>query len=161
VDRSEDPRVTAINFRRSCTIVVVLFLLLSCQLALAAEPTPVPTTSIAPSHTGVFYGHILDIRPDLSAITVKPTDKNLKKRRHFYLDKKTLIKVDGKRSLATELYYGDQVAVRYFGKGDLLVADAVYVVFGEFEPKDYVLKKKVIVVKKQDAETEKKAKKEH
>ena len=99
------------------------------------------------SYAGILYGYIHDVRPDFSAITVKPIEKG-DRRHRVNLDQSTQIFVNKKRRTKNSLYLGDKVAIRYFGRGTTILADAVYVVFGEFVPKDYVVKKRVAVVKK-------------
>ncbi len=118
-----------------------------------AAPTPAPKKQSkaepqkkAPSFAGIFYGHLIDVQSDRSAITVKPIDKS-QSRKRFYLDKSSQVFVDGKRAKPADFYFGDKVAVRYFGLGPYLVADGIYVVFGEFQPKNYIVKKKAVVVK--------------
>lgn len=105
------------------------------------------------SYSGLYYGHLIDIRPDRSAVTVIPIDKSIHRQR-FYVDKKTIVVVNGKRSAFTNLYYGDKVAVRYFATDKTAVADAIFVVFGDFVPKDYLPKKNIRVVKKEGKEGE-------
>lgn len=136
MDRSKNSRLT---------LVVALVAMLYPPLAIGAEDEP--------SHTGVYYGYLIDVRPDYSSVTARAAEKGVKRRR-FYLDKQTKVYVDGKRKPRTELYCSDKVAIRYFGKGDLLVADAIYVVFGDFEPKDYVPKKQLVVIKKEEQKKE-------
>lgn len=68
------------------------------------------------------------------------------------MDKATEVYVEKKRKKRNALYLGDKVAVRYFAKGKTVVADAIYVVFGEFVPKDYLKKKKLAVIKKEGSE---------
>lgn len=137
MDRSEKSRL----------ILLLLALLFVVPCAVCAEETI--------SHTGIYYGYLTDVRPDFSSISAKAIEKGIKRRR-FYLDKSTKIYIDGKRKTHSELYFSDKVAIRYFGKGDLLVADAVYVVFGEFEPQDYIAKKQLVVIKKEEGAGEKK-----
>jgi len=139
MDRSKNSRVTPLFF---------FFLSFLAASPVAAESDP--------THSGIFMGYLVDVRPDYSSVTVKPIDK-AERRRRFYLDKKTTVSVDGKRSKKEEIYYGDKVAVRYFGKGGNLVADAIFVEFGEFEPKNYIKKKKIVVVPKAEKEPAKKA----
>jgi len=98
-------------------------------------------------YSGTVYGFIHNVQPDFSVITVKPID-NTDRRHKIYLDKSTSVFVDKKRKSRSNLYLGDKVAVRYFGRGTTIVADAVYVVFGEFVAKDYIVKKRLAVVKK-------------
>ena len=124
-------------------LFLALLALLLCPPAAGAEEEV--------SHSGVYYGYLLDVRPDYSSVTARAEEPGVKRRR-FYLDRQTRVYVDGKRKARTDLYYSDKVAIRYFGRGDLLVADAIYVVFGPFEPKDYIPKKKLVVIKKEEGE---------
>ena len=98
-------------------------------------------------YSGTVYGFIHNVQPDFSVITLKPID-NTDRRHKIYLDKSTSVFIDKKRKSRLSLYLGDKVAVRYFGRGTTIVADAVYVVFGEFVAKDYIVKKRLAVVKK-------------
>ena len=106
------------------------------------QPTAPPQLNLAkrPATRGLFYGHVWFIDDNLVSFTVKPTDHALPRRR-FYLDSKTTVKM-GKKNVGRDgLYLGDKVAVRYFSNQGIFVADAVFIVEGEFVPADYLPKK--------------------
>jgi hypothetical protein len=130
-----------------------IWFLLLVPNAMSAPTKVVKTTKAEPknSYSGILYGYIQDVRPDFSAITVKPIEKG-EKRHRIYIDRSTAVFVDKKRKKQSSLYLGDKVAVRYFGQGMTIIADAIYVVFGEFVAKDYIEKKIFTVVKKDTAE---------
>ena len=153
MDRSKIKRV----------IVTFLFSLLFLSNSQAA---PVNNDRNSTAFAGILYGYINDLRPDFSAITVKPIE-NSDKRHRVFIDPTTQVYVNKKKRKSSALYLGDKVAIRYFGRGTTIVADAIYVVFGEFVPKDYVIKKKMVVIKKvadekgKEGKKEEKPKKEH
>ena len=137
---------------------VILLVLVLLSLSLVPNAKALPTKAASPtkeeqkdSYSGILYGYIQDVRPDFSAITVKPIEKG-ERRHRIYVDKSTSVFVDKKRKKKTSLYLGDKVAVRYFGQGMTIIADAVYVVFGEFVPNDYIERKRLLVIKKDAGE---------
>ena len=141
MDRSKIKRVGLI-------ILFCFFFLSDCQ----AAPQSINQNN---GYSGILYGYIHNIRPDFSAITLKPIQ--IGDRRHrINLDQSTLVFVNKKKRQTSSLYLGDKVAVRYFGCGTTIMADAVYVVFGEFVPKDYVVRKRLLIIKKETDAKDKK-----
>ena len=140
MDRSKVKRVIL-----SLLILNFVHFALLVTASVAEQPQSVKQKKT--TYTGILYGYIHDVRPDFSAITVKP-EGGAKRRYRIHLDPKTIVYVDKKRKKSSDLFLGDKVAVRYFGQEVIRVADAVYVIFGEFVPKDYVKKKKLLPIKK-------------
>ena len=107
-----------------------------------------------PPYGGIFYGEIASVDPDGSSIFVVPIDKHYS-RKVFYIDKFTDYFIDGEPDELDSLHISQRVAVRFFGEQTIRVAEAVYVVSGEFNPEDYQSAKK-----KKRAEKKVKEKKE-
>jgi hypothetical protein len=100
--------------------------------------------------SGIFYGHISFLDPQQQAIVVTPIDKSLP-RYQFHLDRKTVFRIEKKKVPYSKLALGNKVAVRYFAENRRAIADEVFVVAGEFVPKDY-LKKIKVKTKKEEGE---------
>jgi hypothetical protein len=124
----------------------VIFSFILC-VSILSDSKAAPVVDDNSSFQGTLYGFVHDVRPDFSAITVKPTETS-DHRHRVNIDSSTQVFINKKKRKSNALYLGDKVAIRYFGRGTTIIADAIYVVFGEFVPKDYVIKKKFIVVKK-------------
>lgn len=130
--------------RAHCLGLLTLLVLHSCSAyslvsSVVAEEESI---EIPEQHEGLFYGSLYFIHPEKISIVVKPRPDNQLNRlpntvHRFYLDKYTRYFVDSERASAEDLVPGDKVAVRYWAEGRLAVADKVYVVFGEFDPRDY------------------------
>lgn len=86
---------------------------------------------------GIFYGEIASVDISRNSIFVLPLDKHHYPRKIFYIDKYTDYFVDGEPGELDSLRIKQRVAIRYFGEPALRMADAVYVVSGEFVPDDY------------------------
>lgn len=90
--------------------------------------------------SGVFFGHIVFIDSGGRFLFIGPTNREFS-RKYFYLDQKTryTFVIEGRRKKRSfdDLIEGQRVAVRYFSRDRLAVADEVFVVFGEFEPGAY------------------------
>jgi hypothetical protein len=84
---------------------------------------------------GVSYGWILELSRD--SLLIKPLDRTLSTRR-FFVDSATEYYVNSRQKSYADLYFGDKVAVSFFGDGKVFVADRVFVVFGEFDPQGYL-----------------------
>lgn len=90
---------------------------------------------------GIFMGHLLHIDPQGQSIFVKPIKQD-KPRRTFYLSDKTIFTEiesgDKRKKRRLENFIeGQKVAVRYISEGQTFVADEVFLVKGEFQPKEY------------------------
>jgi hypothetical protein len=103
---------------------------------------------------GIFYGEIASVDAEKNSIFILPLDRRHNSRKTFYLDRFTEYYVDGELDELDSLHIKQKVAVRFFGEPNLRVADAVYVVSGEFNPDDYRPTKK----KKKAKEKPKKSK---
>ena len=126
-------------------IIVILSILLVPHTFACAETSQehsvsesIPKEPVAKSqgYAGIYYGNIINLDDKSLSITVKGIEPS-KGRELFYLDKKTRVQVGKKKSKFESLYFGDKVAVRFFGEGRVSLADAIFVVFGPFQPKDY------------------------
>jgi len=89
---------------------------------------------------GVFYGNLIFIHPQKFSLIVRPISGDNKKM--FFVDRSSKFTVDGKRRDIDWIERGDKVAVRYFAEGNIAVVEELFVVFGEFIPEDYIVKKK-------------------
>ena len=102
---------------------------------------------------GLFFGHILFVDPEKKYVFIKPSDRHYP-RKLFYLDRRTKVYLtgEGKRRKATveELREGSKTALRYFSRDTLAVADDIYLVSGDFEPRLY--QKQLAVKKKTEGE---------
>ena len=108
-----------------------------------------------PPYGGIFYGQISSVDPEGSSIFVVPLDKHYS-RKIFYIDKFTDYFIDGEPDELESLHINQRVAVRFFGEQAVRVAEAVYVVSGEFNPEDYrPVKKKKAAGKKEAGKKEK------
>lgn len=91
-------------------------------------------------NAGVFFGHILYVDPHERFIFARPTDPKYS-RQSFYLDAATLFTrmEEGKAKAISkaDLVDGDKVAIRYFARNELSLADEVFVVVGQFQPEVY------------------------
>lgn len=126
--------------------------LLSCfsdsSLAQSEQPKPEQPKKIdriseewKGERSGFFYGHIVDIDERWYSITVKPIDPKFRRKR-FYLDKQTKYFNDTKKTNFSDVYLGDKVAVRFLAEGYIALAEAVYVVPGEFMDESYYVESK-------------------
>jgi len=102
------------------------------------------------SYEGIYYGYILDVevdpvRSEPRSITIQAIEPRSQKVR-FYLDRQTEVYEERKRKKKSFLEVGQKTAVRYFGQAKINLAEAVYVVEGDFEPDKY--KKKIYVAPK-------------
>ncbi len=134
-----------------------LFLLFSGAITLVraqdentsnSETTGVDSSAVSPSKSataetiaGVFYGNLIFIHPQKFSLIVRPIGGNNKKKM-FFVDRSSKFTVDGVRRDIDWIERGDKVAVRYFAEGNMAVVEELYVVFGDFVPEDYVVKKK-------------------
>jgi len=96
---------------------------------------------------GVFRGDLELFDLDKNFIVLKPFQKG--KSATFYLDRFTLYRLDKKRANKKQLALGQHVAVRFFGKDYLYVADEVCIATERFE-KDHC--KRVLPVRRKKAE---------
>lgn len=134
------------NGQRIRIIIVIICLLLfphslaraetSSEEEAVPESTAKPPIPKKPSYSGIYYGNIINLDDKSLSITVQGVEPS-KGRELFYLDKRTRIQVGKKKAKFDSLYFGDKVAVRFFGEGQVSLADAIFVVFGPFKPKDY------------------------
>jgi hypothetical protein len=86
--------------------------------------------------SGVYYGYIQEINPQRHFLFISPIDPALP-RKMFFFDAKTIVTEDKIDKEFSVLKQGHKVAVLYFGQDDLFVAEQVFIVTGEFEPKEY------------------------
>ncbi len=92
--------------------------------------------SPAESVGGFFFGRVLSIDTQRRFVYLRSVDApNVRKL--FYFDKKTQFREKKKRIKFTEFEPGAQAAVRFFGRGETAIADAIFLVKGEFNMKDY------------------------
>ena len=104
--------------------------------AAAAAPAHKPSAPPAESIGGFFFGRVLSVDPKNRFIYLRSVDAP-SVRKLFYLDKKTQFREKKKRIRPSVFKPGDQAAVRFFARGELALADALYLVKGEFNMKDY------------------------
>ena len=104
----------------------------------AAGPSKLTT---AETTGGVFYGNLIFIHPQKFSLIVRPLGGDNKKKM-FFVDRSSKFTVDGMRRDIDWIERGDKVAVRYFAEGNIAVVEELFVVFGEFIPEDYIVKKK-------------------
>ena len=90
--------------------------------------------------SGIFEGYVIYLAPDLTYLSAISRDEK-RSRREFYLDKKTVYRVDGLRKTSKDIYLRDKVVIRYFGEDRVAVADEIFVIFGAFEEAQELLKK--------------------
>lgn len=98
----------------------------------AAHKPSAPVESVG----GFFFGRVLSVDPQNRYIYLRSVDAPAV-RKLFYFDKKTQFREKKKRIRPSAFEPGDQAAVRFFARGELALADALFLVKGEFNMKDY------------------------
>ncbi len=110
------------------------------SIVLAAEASKTQKKTVEANKgrptAGIFYGKVAYIDTEKRFIFVKPLDSQLS-RKTFYIDPNTGIIKDGYTVTFDELPIDQKIALRYFGRELLWVADEIFVVNGEFEPSRY------------------------
>ncbi len=95
---------------------------------------------LGPLTAGLFYGTLIskdDIGFRISVMGLPPSAG----RRVFYLDQATKYYGEKKKRISLKKFDpSTKVAVRFFAEGNLAVAKHLFLVEGEFVPKDYVIK---------------------
>lgn len=112
----------------------------------SGEPTPSGAKSKgakAQVRKGIYYGRLGHISEDRRVIVAYPVTKP-RRRQTFYLDKQSAVYREKKLVSSKSLKLGEKIAVRYFGEDSLLIVDAVYLVKGEFVPRDYLAVRKAV-----------------
>ena len=133
--------------------LVLLFALLLMPLLAGAQETSEEEAKVKKAslekekkkpfyHQGLFYGSLYYVHPEHVSIVVKPEPDQRYNRlpnepRRFYLDKLTKYFVDGQKAKKEDILSGDKVAVRYWAEDRLGIVEAIYVVYGEYDPRLY------------------------
>ncbi len=102
-----------------------------------------PPPAVQETTVGIYFGFIHVIDTDQKILMVVPIDSRLP-RKTFYLDNQTLYQEDKKKIAKTKFHRGQKVAVRYFAEGMTAIADVVFLVSGEFEPRKYRISKRPV-----------------
>ena len=111
---------------------------------------------------GIYLGYLIYFDPSARYMFMLPEDKYVPRQSFFY-DKKTRFsrfeRKRRRRAKPSRIVEGQKLAVRYFSMDGVAVAEEVFIVDGEFNPYQYLKRKKH--KKKDSAEDPKKeAKKE-
>lgn len=106
-----------------------------------AEPAAAPKAPAIKPVSGYFYGNIVSIEPDGSALTILAKNGG-GKRVDFSLDSKTVYWVNNRRAKLSDLYWGDRVIVNYLREGIYVLATQVIVVFEDVNLPEYIAKMK-------------------
>ena len=156
MDRSIQTRVertVSRAIRRTLAIVILLSML---PLNAAAEegngPKPKPPEKELVSSTGLYLGRLVRVDEKFRFIFVSPLSGN-GHRRTFYLDSRTLLREMRKPVKKERLVPGRRVGIRFLREDDVAVAEGVFLIVGEVNPRDFQMPKKKR--KKEEGEKEK------
>ena len=100
------------------------------------KPPRPPRYATPHDFSGLYYGYILAVDPKKKFIFVMPYEEDLPRRR-FYLDSRTIYRRDGKKAKLSDLEIGTRVALRFFARNDLALADGVFIVDGDYDSTQY------------------------
>lgn len=127
-------------FRKSCRQFIgllILFGLFFPSTLFAEVKTKAPGIKRKVYTSGIFLGTIAFVDPDGLAIAVLPIEQELDKRL-FHVDSRTHYMRDQRRTNYSALKVGDKVAVRYIAEDEFTLAEAVFIVLGEFDHSQYL-----------------------
>lgn len=108
----------------------------------SSEKPVAPPVDVA----GLYLGRILALDAARRFIYVVPASEGVSRKR-FYLDQRTLYRRGKKRAKFSDLDIGTKVAIRFFARDDLAIADGIFIVEGEFNPSDYKMPAKKVLKK--------------
>lgn len=128
-------------------LFVYLIFILFCVCAAAEEPArPKEPPEAQPEQSEVYTAGLimgtLDSLDDNGRFLAVRVPREGSRRKTVYLDKQTQYYKENKPSAASELLVGQKIAVRFIADGSLVLADAVFLVEGEFEPEAYLKARK-------------------
>ena len=108
----------------------------SAQASLALRQEGKPLEQAPEAIAGFFFGRVLSVDPSRRFVYVRSVDEP-PVRKMFYFDRQTQFREKKRRINFAAFEPGDQVAVRFFARGETAIADALFLVKGEFNMKDY------------------------
>ena len=141
MDRSKG-KVILLNRVLLPSLAVAIFALLGVSSSFSQNQSQDKSKNQPVVSTGIYYGFVEEIDAKKRAIFVRPAQRGFS-RKLFYYDADTNVFLGERLSKVTKIEPSHKVAVKYFASDAIAIADEIFVVFGEFNPRLYKKKRKL------------------